>query len=110
MVEYREASLDGTYHAISHRLRRDVLERLSAGPARISDLAASTDISFAAVSKHVGVLENSRLLRRSIKGREHWLELEPASLQPASLWLDGYRRFWEASLDRLERELKRRSR
>jgi DNA-binding transcriptional ArsR family regulator len=109
MVEYREA-LDGTYHALSHRLRRDVLERLSAGPARISDLAAPTDISFAAVSKHVGVLESSRLLRRSVRGREHWLELEPAALRPASLWLDGYRRFWELSLDRLERELRKRPR
>ena len=110
MVEYRGASLDGTYHALSHQLRRDVLERLTAGPARISDLATTTDISFAAVSKHVGVLEGSRLLRRSIKGREHWLELEPATLQPATLWLDGYRRFWEASLDRLERELQKRRR
>ncbi|HEV2218162.1 MAG TPA: metalloregulator ArsR/SmtB family transcription factor [Candidatus Dormibacteraeota bacterium] len=110
MVEYRGASLDGTYHALSHELRRDVLQRLSAGPARISDLAAPADMSFAAVSKHVAVLESTGLLRRSIKGREHWLELEPTTLQPAALWLDGYRRFWEASLDRLERELRKRPR
>ncbi len=108
MVEYRQADLDATYHAISHPLRRDVVAHLAVAPARISDLAVARDMSFAGVSKHIGVLEDAGLLRRTIQGREHWLQLEAAVLRPASLWLEGYRSFWEQSLDRLEREIRKR--
>ena len=110
MVEFDGDALDSTYHALSDPTRRDMLGRLAAGPARITDLADSRDISFAAVSKHVRVIEQAGLITRSISGREHWLALEPSNLHGASLWLDGYRRFWEVRLDRLEHELKKRSR
>jgi DNA-binding transcriptional ArsR family regulator len=110
MVEYRGEKLDATYHAISHEARREMVERLSAGPARISDLAELHEISFEAVSKHIRVLERTGLLKRTVTGREHWLSLEPTRLRPAALWLDGYRRFWEASLDRLEEQLRKRPR
>lgn len=108
MVEFDADNLDATYHALSDPTRRDVLQRLIAGPARITDLASARDISLAAVSKHIRVVEDAGLVRRSITGREHWLALEPSSLRPASHWLDGYRRFWEASLDRLDRQLRKR--
>jgi DNA-binding transcriptional ArsR family regulator len=108
MVEFDGGSLDATYHALSDATRRDVLQRLIAGPARITDLADARDISLAAVSKHIRVIEHAGLVRRSIGGREHWLALEPSGLRPASHWLDGYRRFWEASLDRLDHQLRRR--
>lgn len=110
MVEFDPKALDSAYHAISDRTRRDVLSRLAAGPARITDLAGTRDMSFAAVSKHVRVIEQAGLIRRSIVGREHWLALEPAGLKVASHWLDGYRRFWEVRLDRLDEQLKRRER
>lgn len=105
MVEFSE--LDSTYHAIADPTRRDVLQRLATGPARITDLAHSRDISFAATSKHIRVLEDAGLVRRSVSGREHWLALEAASLMPASRWLDGYRMYWEAGLDRLEQQLRK---
>lgn len=110
MVEFDADTLDSTYHAISDPTRRDFLTRLAAGPARITDLADSRAISFAAVSKHVRVIERAGLVRRSISGREHWLALDPSSLKVASLWLDGYRRFWEVRLDRLDQELRKRPR
>jgi DNA-binding transcriptional ArsR family regulator len=108
VVEFEPDNLDATYHALSDPTRRDVLQRLVTGPARITDLADSRDISLAAVSKHIRVIEHAGLVRRSITGREHWLVLEPSSLRPASHWLDGYRRFWETSLDRLDDQLRRR--
>ena len=110
MVEYRRASLDATYHAISHPTRREMLKKLSAGDARVSDLAAPHGISFAAVSKHIKVLEDAGLVKRSVQGREHWLRLEPSRLQSAAHWLDDYRSFWESRLDRLESRLKARPR
>jgi DNA-binding transcriptional ArsR family regulator len=108
MVEYDAAGLDATYHAVSDPTRRHVLQRLMAGPARITDLAESRDISLAAVSKHIRVIEEAGLVKRTIAGREHWLALEAVTLKPASLWLDAYRRYWESSLDRLEHNLRKR--
>lgn len=105
MVERSAASLDAVYGAISHPVRRSLLERLSGGTARVTDLANRYDVSLAAVSKHIRVLEGAGLVRRFVTGREHWLMLEASSLEPASQWLDAYRRFWEASLDRLEARL-----
>jgi DNA-binding transcriptional ArsR family regulator len=106
MVEYRRSALDVTYGAISHPVRRRLLERLTVGRARVTELAGLFDVSLAAVSKHIRVLEDAGLVRRSITGREHWLALEASRFEAASKWLDAYRRFWEAGLDRLETKLK----
>ncbi len=102
MVEH---SLDAVYGAVSHPVRRRVLELLAPGPARVTDLAAPFEISLAAVSKHLVVLEQSGLVRRAVAGREHRLALEAAPLAPAADWLAGYRRFWENRLDALEARL-----
>jgi DNA-binding transcriptional ArsR family regulator len=106
LVEQPAVVLDAIYGAISHPVRRSLLERLSGGTARVTDLADRYDVSLAAVSKHIRVLEGAGLVRRFITGREHWLALEASRLEPASQWLDAYRRYWEASLDRLEARLK----
>ena len=106
MGEYRLSSLDSTYGAISHPVRRRLLERLSVGRARVTELAGLFDVSLAAVSKHIRVLEDAGLVRRAVAGRDHWLALEASHLQAASQWLDAYRQFWEAGLDRLEAKLK----
>jgi DNA-binding transcriptional ArsR family regulator len=106
VVEYHGSSLDAIYGAISHPVRRTLLERLTAGRARVTELAGPFNVSLAAVSKHIRVLEDAGLVRRSIRGREHWLALEASRLEAASQWLDAYRRFWEAGLGRLEAHLK----
>jgi DNA-binding transcriptional ArsR family regulator len=105
MVERSATALDAIYGAIAHPVRRSLVERLGAGTARVTDLAGGYDVSLAAVSKHIRVLEGAGLVRRAVTGREHWLVLEASRLEPASRWLDYYRRFWEAGLDRLEARL-----
>jgi DNA-binding transcriptional ArsR family regulator len=106
MVEYRRTELDDVYAAISHRVRRSLLERLTMERARVTDLAGAFDVSLAAVSKHIRVLEDAGLVRRSVAGRDHWMALDASGLEPASQWLEAYRRFWEAGLDRLEARLR----
>jgi DNA-binding transcriptional ArsR family regulator len=106
LVEQSTVLLDEVYGAIAHPVRRSLIEQLSHGTARVTDLADGYEVSLAAVSKHIRVLEAAGLVRRFITGREHWLALEASPLEPASEWLDIYRRFWEASLDRLEARLK----
>lgn len=108
MVEYRDDQLDATYAAISHPVRRAVLQRLRAGEARVTELALPFGMSLAAVSKHIRVLEEAGLLERSIHGREHRLALNPSGLQPAARWLDLYQSFWQDRLDLLESKLQGR--
>jgi DNA-binding transcriptional ArsR family regulator len=68
----------------------------------VGALAERFPISFNGVSKHVKVLEQAGLVRRNVRGREHWLRLRPAPLREATRWLDHYREFWDTRLDALE--------
>ncbi len=108
MVEYRSDQLDSIYGAISHPVRRAVLEQLRRGEARVTDLAVPFDMSLAAVSKHIRVLEEAGLVDRAVSGREHHLLLNPSPLVPAARWLDSYEAFWEGRLDQLEAKLRDR--
>ena len=110
LVEYSDGRLDAIYAAISHPVRRSVLDQLRPGGATVTQLAARYPISLAAVSKHIRVLEDAGLVRRSIEGREHHLALEPSPLMTAAGWLDTYRRFWDERLDRLEARIHREQR
>lgn len=83
-----------------------MLAQLRRGDATISELAAPFEVSFAAVSKHVQVLERAGLLTREVVGREHRLSLVAAPLHEASDWALDYRSFWEARLDTLEAVLR----
>jgi DNA-binding transcriptional ArsR family regulator len=109
MVE-RSAVLDSAYGALAHEVRRAMLEHLREGELRVTDLAAPFDMSLAAASKHVRVLEDAGLVRRTVLGREHHLALEAAPLRPAAEWLGTYTTFWEDRLDALERHLRKRGR
>lgn len=108
MVEYSEKRLDVTYAAISHPVRRAVMERLRRGDARVLEIADPFAMSLAAVSKHIRVLEDAGLVRRTVTGREHHLALSPSPLVPAARWIDSYRAFWEGRLDALEARLRDR--
>jgi len=79
-----------------------MLARLRRGDASISELAAPFDVSFAAVSKHVQVLERAGLVARDVVGREHRLALVAQPLRAAAAWTEDYRAFWEARLDALD--------
>jgi DNA-binding transcriptional ArsR family regulator len=108
MVEYRSSNrtkagrLDRVYGAIADPTRRAILNRLAGGEVNVGALANEFPISFNGVSKHVKVLEQAGLVRRKIRGREHWLRLHPQPLREASRWLEHYRRFWDDRLDALE--------
>jgi DNA-binding transcriptional ArsR family regulator len=107
MVEYPATGLDAVYAAISHPVRREVLERLRPRAATVTELAEPFKMSLAAVSKHIRVLEDAGLVRRTVRGREHHLSLEPSALVSAAGWLEKYRTFWEDGLDRLDQKLRR---
>jgi DNA-binding transcriptional ArsR family regulator len=81
MVE--DQVLDRAYAALSDPTRRRLLETLRHGDARITDLAEPLPMTFAGVSRHVGVLESAGLVRREVRGREHWLSLQPDGLTMA---------------------------
>jgi DNA-binding transcriptional ArsR family regulator len=93
---------EAIWSALSDPTRRAIIERLSGGPARVTDLAAPFDMSLNAVSKHIKVLEAARLVRRVRQGREHTLKLDPAPLREVVRWASDIERFWSERLDRLE--------
>ena len=95
--------LDAILHALAHRTRRQLLNRLAAGPAIIGDLAEPIDMTRVAVSKHLRVLEKARLVSRTIDGRVHRCTLRPEVLQEVERWLTGYRAFWTERLGALAR-------
>jgi DNA-binding transcriptional ArsR family regulator len=93
--------LDATLTALADPTRRAILERLSRGEARVTELAEPFEMSLAAVSKHIRTLERARLVRRRRAGREHYLSLDPRPLDDAAKWLDKTRAFWTSRLDAL---------
>ncbi|HEY1012228.1 MAG TPA: metalloregulator ArsR/SmtB family transcription factor [Herpetosiphonaceae bacterium] len=95
-------ALDRVFHALADPTRRAMLRSLAGGQRTISELAAPFDMSFAAISKHVRVLEGAGLLRRQIEGRTHVCKLDPAPLEAAEQWLRFYQRFWDAGFDALD--------
>jgi DNA-binding transcriptional ArsR family regulator len=101
MVEQEVAALDAAYGALADPTRRAILEVLRGGEARVTDLARRFPVSLNAVSKHVQVLERAGLVRRQIRGRNHFLTADPGALVSAWEWIDHYRRFWESRADAL---------
>jgi DNA-binding transcriptional ArsR family regulator len=94
--------LDAVLTAVAHPARRAILDRLAGGPARVTDIAEPFAMSLNAVSKHLKVLEHAGLVRRTRRGREHTLELDPAPLREVARWVHRYEQFWSERLDRLE--------
>lgn len=94
--------LDRVYGAIADPTRRAILGILTGGDVNVGTLAERFPISFNGVSKHIKVLEMAGLVRRKVRGREHWIQLHPSPLREASRWLEHYREFWDTRLDALE--------
>ena len=108
MVE--DLVLDRTYAALADPTRRALLVALRSGDARITDLAAPLPMTFAGVSRHVGVLEAAGLVRREVRGREHWLSLQPGALVDAERWIAEQSSLWSKRADRLAARLERKTR
>ena len=93
--------LDRTFQALGDPTRRALVERLAAGPASVSDLAAPLPMSLPAVMLHLKVLEESGLVVSEKKGRVRTCSIAPAALSLAEQWVGERRRMWERNLDRL---------
>ena len=106
MVKCSSRSLDRTFAALSDPTRRRILQHLAHGDSCVTDLARPYSMSLPAVSKHLRVLENAGLIRRRRSGRVHSLKLQAAPMKQAQAWIEEYRKFWEASFDRLDEYLK----
>ena len=102
MGEQSSAVLDRVFSAVSDPTRRAILARLADSDARVTDVASAFPISLNSTSKHIRVLENAGLVRRTVQGREHVLTLEAAPLADAAGWIEHYRRFWGDQLASLD--------
>lgn len=105
-----QATLDHTLSALADPTRRAILQRLSRGEARVTELAEPFDMSLNAVSKHIRMLERAKLVRRRRIGRDHFLSFDPKPLDAAVQWIDTQRALWNARLDVLENLLREEDR
>jgi DNA-binding transcriptional ArsR family regulator len=101
-VEHMADQLSITLSALADPTRRGILARLATGEATVNQLAAPYDMSLAAVSKHLKVLEHAGLISRGKDAQFRPCKLEAGPMRDVAGWLEEYRKFWEASLDRLE--------
>ena len=93
--------LDRTFQALADKSRRSMVERLTLGPASVSELAKPLAMSLAAVVQHVQVLEACGIVRTQKVGRTRLCRIEPAAMTAAEQWITDRRRGWEVRLDRL---------
>ena len=99
--------LSAKFAALADPTRRAILARLTEGEASVNDLAEPFDISLPAVSKHLKVLEKAGLISRGREAQWRPARLEPMALKGVAEWLEHYRRYWDASFDRLDAYLKK---
>ncbi|MCI4326028.1 MAG: metalloregulator ArsR/SmtB family transcription factor [Thermoplasmata archaeon] len=97
--------LDDVFHALSDRTRRAILVRLADRPATVTDLAEPFEMSLPAVSKHLKVLEQARLVSRTVDGRLRRCSLDARALRVADEWMSSYRTFWAEQFAALDRHL-----
>lgn len=94
--------LDEAFSALSDPTRRAIVERLARGPRRVTELAEPFEMSLAAVSKHIQVLERAGLVKRTREGREHVLSLDARPMREVARYASKFEKFWNERLDRLE--------
>jgi len=97
-----DAEVDRIFRALADATRRDIVRRTLTGEASVSELAASYHMSFAAVQKHVAVLEVAGLVTKSPNGRERIVRGNPDMIRRAQALLDSYQQIWQARIDRLD--------
>ena len=87
------------FSALAHPLRREIVERLSQGPATVGEVTRGFDVSKPTISRHLKMLEEAGVVSRVIDGRTHRLALQPEALAEASDWIDVQRERWERLFD-----------
>jgi DNA-binding transcriptional ArsR family regulator len=102
----QSTDLDRLFHALADPARRAMMERLSRGPAPVSELARPLPMSLPAAMQHLGVLEAAGLVRSEKVGRVRTCAIEPGALSQVEQWINARRSEWEQRLDRLGEYLK----
>ena len=105
MTEEHEKFLDRAFAALADPTRRAILARLAQGEAGVTELAEPFQMSLPAVSKHLKVLERAGLITRNAQAQWRYCRLDPAPLKQVAEWIGEYKRFWEASYERLDEYL-----
>lgn len=101
MVEYI-LPLDPIFSSLADPTRRDILGRLQLGRLNVSEIAEPYDMSLAAVSKHLKILEQAKLIMKRRKGKEQIVSLQPQTMMQAAEYLRQYEQLWNERFDRLE--------
>ncbi|HAN24043.1 MAG: ArsR family transcriptional regulator [Microbacterium sp.] len=101
-TELADADVDRIFRALADATRRDILQRTLTGEQTVSALAAAYDMSFAAVQKHVAVLEAAHLVVKRAEGRERLVRADPDTIARARRLLAEYERVWRSRIDRLD--------
>lgn len=101
MVEYI-SELDLTFASLADPIRRDILERVARAEHSVGELVKQYEVSFAAISKHLKVLERAKLIIKRKEGKKQMVTLAPGALQTADEYLEQYRQMWQGRFDKLE--------
>jgi len=101
-TDLSDAEVDRIFRALADATRRDIVERVLTGEQNVSALADRYDMSFAAVQKHVAVLERAGLVTKHNRGRERMVRGNPDAIRRVQDLLDRYERIWRSRIDRLD--------
>jgi DNA-binding transcriptional ArsR family regulator len=97
------AALDRTFHALSDPTRRSMIHALAGGQARSAgELGKRFNSAQPTISRHLKVLEQAKLIERSVEGRVHLFRLRQKPLEEAGAWIERHQRFWHGAIDQLE--------
>ena len=102
VLELSEQDVNRLFRALADSTRRDIVRRTLVADVSVSQLADSYDMSFAAVQKHVAVLEEARLVTKEPRGRERMVRGNPDRIRQAQRLLDGFEDLWRSRIDRLD--------
>lgn len=98
--------LNNIFGSLADPTRRDILRRVATDELTVGEVAARYDLSLAAVSKHLKILENAKLIIKRRQGRQQYVQIAPYAFKDATEYLEWYGRVWEQRLDALEELLK----
>jgi len=98
--------VNNSFKALSHPIRRGIVERLATGPATVGEATKGFDVSKPAITKHLKVLEETGVISRVVEGRTHRLSLQPGVLMEAADWMDRQRAIWGRLFDVVDEYLK----
>ena len=105
MVE-QAIQLDSIFHSLADPTRRDILSRVARAEYSIGELVENYEMSFAAISKHLAVLEKAKLIVKRREGKKQMVTVAPGALMTADEYLEQYRQLWEQKFNKLDALLK----